>query len=64
MKDKVVMAKPASVEKTDFNLKMYYPKKFEVLRKFYCGSHLNFIQSMMSSQAWKDVTGGKTQSPF
>lgn len=43
---------------------MYYPKKFEVLRKFYCGSHLNFIQSMMSSESWRDVSGGRTMSPF
>ena len=53
-----------SITKVDYNVKLYYPKKFEVLRKFYCGSHLNFIQSMMSSDSWKDVTGGKTQSPF
>ena len=29
--------------KLDYNVKVYFPKKFEVLRKFYCGSHLNFI---------------------
>lgn len=59
------LAPPAAgITKVDYNVKLYYPKKFEVLRKFYCGSHLNFIQSMMSSDSWKDVTGGKTQSPF
>ena len=53
-----------SFTKVDYNIKMYYPKKFEVLRKFYCGSHLNFIQSMMSSEFWRDVSGGRTNSPF
>ena len=27
----------------EYSVKVFYPKKFEVLRKFYCGSHLNFI---------------------
>ena len=45
-------------------MKIYYPKKFEVLRKFYCGSQLNFIQSMASSDFWNDVNGGKTMSTF
>ena len=47
----------------EYSVKVFYPKKFEVLRKFYCGSHLNFIQSMMQSQSWS-TTGGKTQSHF
>jgi len=47
----------------DFAVKIFYPKKFEVLRKFYCGSHLNFIQSMMKSDSWA-AKGGKTMSPF
>ena len=50
--------------KCDYTVKVFYPRKFEVLRKFYCGSHLNFIESMMSSESWADVTGGKTMSPF
>ena len=46
---------PETFTKVDYNV-MYYLKKFEVLRKFYCGSQLNFIQSMMSSDVWRDVT--------
>jgi hypothetical protein len=29
--------------RVDFEIKIYYPKKFEALRKFYCGSQLSFI---------------------
>lgn len=29
--------------KVDFQLKIYYPKKFEALRRFYCGSQYDFI---------------------
>jgi 1-phosphatidylinositol-3-phosphate 5-kinase len=52
------------IPKVDFELKIYHPKKFEALRKFYCGSQLNFIQSLIDTIHWSDVTGGKTKSKF
>lgn len=50
--------------KIDYSVKIFFPKKFEVLRKFYCGSHLNFIESMISSSDWLGNNGGKTLSSF
>jgi len=43
MEQPAIGTPPTTFTKVDYNVKMYYPKKFEVLRKFYCGSHLNFI---------------------
>ncbi|CAI2382914.1 unnamed protein product [Moneuplotes crassus] len=48
----------------DFEVTIYFPKKFEALRKFYCGSHEDFIKSIMKTSHWHDNSGGKTNSPF
>lgn len=50
--------------KVDFQLKIYFPKKFEALRRFYCGSQYNFIQSLLKTKEWTNVSGGKTKSKF
>ena len=51
-------------ENIDFEVTIYFPKKFEALRKFYCGSHEDFIKSIMKTKNWADVSGGKTKSSF
>jgi hypothetical protein len=43
---------------------MYFPKKFEALRKFYIGNQKDFIESIMETQVWGDVSGGKTKMAF
>ena len=53
-----------SYEKVDFEVKLYFPKKFEALRRYYCGPQKDFIQSMFQSREWTSVTGGKTKSKF
>jgi 1-phosphatidylinositol-3-phosphate 5-kinase len=45
-------------------VKILIPKRFEALRRFYCGSHHVFLQSMISSKEWNTVTDGKTKSKF
>ena len=48
----------------DFNVKVYFPNQFEALRKVYCGSYTDFLQSIYKSEIWSDNSGGKTKSPF
>eukprot|EP00349_Pseudokeronopsis_sp_Brazil_P010858 CAMPEP_0202979302 /NCGR_PEP_ID=MMETSP1396-20130829/85490_1 /ASSEMBLY_ACC=CAM_ASM_000872 /TAXON_ID= /ORGANISM="Pseudokeronopsis sp., Strain Brazil" /LENGTH=189 /DNA_ID=CAMNT_0049718665 /DNA_START=302 /DNA_END=871 /DNA_ORIENTATION=- len=52
------------IPKVQIELKVYYPKKFEALRHFFCGGQAGFIQSMMKTKEWTDVSGGKTKSKF
>ena len=35
------------IPKLDYELKIYFPKKFEALRRFYCGSQYDFIESLI-----------------
>jgi len=51
-------------ENIDFEVTIYFPKKFEALRKFYCGSHEDFIKSIMTTSLWQDNSGGKTNGQF
>ena len=52
------------IPRVDFEVKVYFPKKFEALRRFYCGSQYDFIQSLLQTKVWASVTGGKTKSKF
>ena len=51
-------------ENLDFEVTIYFPKKFEALRKFYCGSHEDFIKSIMKTKDWADNSGGKQKGKF
>jgi hypothetical protein len=51
-------------ENLDFEVTIYFPKKFEALRKFYCGSHEDFIKSIMKTSDWADNSGGKQRGNF
>ena len=44
-------------------MKIYYPKRFTALRRFYCGPHIEFLQSLCKTDAWV-TTGGKTLAGF
>jgi len=59
-----VLKKEINYEKTEFSVKVIFPKKFEALRRFYCGSNHDFLQSLISSRDWTNVSGGKTKSKF
>lgn len=52
------------IPRVDYELKVFFPKKFEALRRFYCGSQYDFIESLIQTQEWTTVTGGKTKSKF
>lgn len=39
-------------------MKIYYPKRFEALRRFYCGKHDEFLKSIFRVNTWA-ATGGK-----
>jgi 1-phosphatidylinositol-3-phosphate 5-kinase len=52
------------IPRVDYEVKIFFPKKFEALRRFYCGSQYDFIESLIRTQEWTTVTGGKTKSKF
>jgi len=51
-------------DELEFEVTIYFPKKFEALRKFYCGSHEDFIKSIMKTKDWADNSGGKQRGRF
>ena len=51
-------------EKIEFSVKIFFPTQFEALRRIYCGSFYQFLQSFFRSDVWKDNSGGKTNSAF
>ena len=61
---KEALRRDLNIPRVDFELKVYYPKKFEALRRFYCGSQYDFIQSLIKTKDWNTVSGGKTKSKF
>jgi hypothetical protein len=36
-----------NIQRVDYELKVFFPKKFEALRRFYCGSQYDFIESLI-----------------
>lgn len=48
----------------DFSVKIIFANQFEALRKIYCGSYVDFINSIFKSEVWSDNSGGKTKSAF
>lgn len=38
-----------AVPKISYKVKVYFPKKFEALRRFYCGSQYEFIESLIQT---------------
>lgn len=51
------------IPKIDFRVKIMYPKRFQAMRRFYCGTHKDFISSIIQSESWV-ATGGRTQAEF
>jgi 1-phosphatidylinositol-3-phosphate 5-kinase len=42
---------------------VYYPKRFEALRRFYCGTHNDFLKSIFKARSWA-ASGGKAFLSF
>jgi len=51
------------IPKIDFEVKVYFPKRFSALRRFYCGTHLEFIKSICKTQSWA-TSGGRSSASF
>jgi 1-phosphatidylinositol-3-phosphate 5-kinase len=51
-------------DRLDFTVRVFFPAKFEALRKLYCGQYNKVLQSLVKAKVWGEVSGGKTQLPF
>jgi hypothetical protein len=51
-------------DRLDFTVRVYFPGKFEALRKMYCGSYDSVLTSISKSRTWAENSGGKSQSSF
>ena len=49
---------------TELKITLFYAKHFESLRILYCASYFEFLNSIMKSQEWSSVTGGKSKAHF
>ena len=49
---------------TELKITAFYTKHFESLRILYCSSYFEFLHSIMKSQEWSSVTGGKSKAHF
>ena len=49
---------------TELKITAFYAKHFESLRILYCSSYFEFLHSIMKSQEWSSVTGGKSKAHF
>ena len=49
---------------TELKITAFYAKHFESLRILYCSSYFEFLNSIMKSQEWSSVTGGKSKAHF
>ena len=45
-------------------VRVYFPGKFEALRKLYCGDYDQVLKSIAHSKVWAENTGGKSNSTF
>jgi len=41
------LIKELNIPKVDYEVKMFFPRKFEALRRFFCGSQYDFIESLI-----------------
>ena len=51
-------------DRLDFTVRVYFPGKFEALRKMYCGSYDSVLNSIVKSRTWGECSGGKSRSSF
>ena len=53
-----------TADNIDYEVKVYFPMKFEALRRYYWGKHSQFINSICATIDWSDNSGGKSGSSF
>ena len=49
---------------SEIKITIYYTKHFESFRILYGASYFNFLHSIIKSQEWSSVTGGKSKAHF
>jgi hypothetical protein len=49
---------------SEIEVTIYYPRQFEALRIAYCCTYEDLIISITKSNAWADVSGGKSKASF
>ena len=52
------------IQKSEIEIKIYFPRQFEALRIVYCSTYEDLLVSMMESEVWKNVSGGKSKATF
>ena len=52
------------IQTSELKITAFYSKHFESLRILYCSSYFEFLHSIMKSQEWSSVTGGKSKAHF
>lgn len=53
-----------TAEHADYEIRIYFPLKFEAFRKLYLDSYTDFIKSICTTDDWSDNEGGKSGSSF
>ena len=43
---------------------IHFPRQFEALRTAYCATYEEFLVSIMESEIWSNVSGGKSKASF
>ena len=51
------------IDKIDFEVRIFYPKRFSGMRRFYIGTHLDYIMSICKTKTWNS-SGGKASMGF
>ena len=52
------------LSQTEIEVIIYYPRQFEALRIAYCCTYEDLVMSITKSNAWTDVSGGKSKASF
>ena len=63
-KFKKITFKENSLSEENLKIKIFFPKQFECLRILYCATYKQFLKSIMKSNVWADVSGGKSKAGF
>ena len=63
-KFKKITFKENSLPEENLKIKIFFPKQFECLRILYCATYKQFLKSIMKSNVWADVSGGKSKAGF
>ena len=52
------------LSQSEIEVIIYYPRQFEALRIGYCCTYEDLVMSITKSNAWTDVSGGKSKASF